>query len=125
MAIKQKTIKPTPRTAIKALLYLDEHKAEIVFHDNKCYLLSGDKALYLTDKIFDNLLAAGWITSPQAIDNEHSNSLITAAGREKAQAIRKAISKYTQLPMFEAADGKQPIGEFTARLGSVPSVRLL
>ena|SRR5579863_9323910 len=116
MASKQIIPRPVPKTAIKTLLLLAEPGAEIVLHSDKCYLLSGDKALYLHDKVFDALLDAGWITGPQAIDNEHSNCLITRAGREKAKIIRAAMSGYTQMQIFddddalELADGSPPAG---------------
>lgn len=117
MAIKPITPRSMPKTAIKALLHLAEPGAEIVLHSDKCYLLSGDKALYLHDKAFDALLDAGWITPPQAIDSEHANCLITRAGREKARIIKAAMSGYTQMQIFDdddalelADDGGTPAG---------------
>jgi hypothetical protein len=80
MAIKQKKPVAFPRTAIKALELLSRPQAEILLHDNKAYVICGDKCLYLPDKPYQVLVSQDWITPPIAIDNEHAYCVITATG---------------------------------------------
>jgi hypothetical protein len=104
MAIKQKKPVAFPRTAIKALELLDRPQAEILLHEGEAFVICGDRCLHLPDKSYKALVSQNWITPPTAIDDEHAYCVITDAGHDKVEAMRKGRTAYTQEAMFDASE---------------------
>jgi hypothetical protein len=90
---KQRTI---PAMTIPTLLTLSLPDARLVICGDVCYALTKQSPKRITDKVYDALFDAGWISSPEDRGAGLAECLLTPEGKHLAEKIKSERSAYCQ-----------------------------
>jgi hypothetical protein len=86
-----------PAMTIPTLLTLSLPDARLLICGDVCYALTKQSPKRITDKVYDALYHAGWISQPEDRGAGIAECLLTPEGKRFAEKIKAERSAYCQL----------------------------